>query len=77
MKSIHERVRAALAKQERDRKAAEYKAGESGRRSSAGRAAAEARQDKRDALIAAGELSPRNAREREIEFRELYGGGDL
>jgi hypothetical protein len=69
MKSIHERVRAALAKQERERKAAEYKAGESARRSFAGRVAAEVRRENRTDAILNGTAEPRNAR----EFALLHG----
>ena len=62
-KSIQERVRAAIAKREKDAKAAEYKAGESERRSSAARFAAQARKDERLDAVISGRAEPRTRAE--------------
>lgn len=67
MKSIHERVRAALAAQEKARKAAEYKAGEPQRRSAAARVAAEVRKENRLDALLSGRAEPRTL----DEFRML------
>lgn len=63
MKSIHERVRAAQAAQEKARKAAEYKAGESQRRSDAARVAADVRKDNRLDALLSGRSEPRTLKE--------------
>jgi hypothetical protein len=75
-KSIQERVRAAIAKQDASRKAAEYKAGEHDRRSQAARFAAAVRRDQRDDDIIRGRAIPRNAREDALQCRALYGDGE-
>jgi len=66
-KSIHERVRAAQAAADKARKATEYKAGESQRRATAARYAADVRKDKRIDDLLAGRAQPRTAE----EFRVL------
>lgn len=63
MKTIQERVRAQLAKAERDRKAAEYKAGESARRSTAARIAADVRKDNRLYAVLEGRAEPKTRAE--------------
>lgn len=62
-KSLTERVRARIAKQDAARKAAEYKAGEHARRSAAARISARARQDARIDAVIGGRAEPQNARE--------------
>lgn len=73
----HEKMRRRLEKIARERKSAEYKAGESARRSQAARLAAAVRRDARDDLIVRGLAMPRNAREDELQCRALYGDDDL
>lgn len=68
-KSIHERVRMARAAQEKARKAAEYKAGESQRRSDAARYAAEVRKDNRIDAVLTGRADPRTL----AEYRMIDG----
>jgi len=63
MKSIHERIRAAQAAQDKARKAAEYKAGEGQRRSVAARQAAEVRKDNRLDALLNGRVEPRTLKE--------------
>jgi hypothetical protein len=75
-KSIHERVRAAVAKREQDAKRAEYKAGESQRRSRAARVAAKVRAENRFDRVLRHELEPANRREQEALDRQDYGIGD-
>lgn len=76
-KSIHERVRAAIAQQDAARKAAEYKAGEHERRSSASRFAAQARKDDRLDAVINGRAEPRTRAEFDAldlaEFGPLSG----
>lgn len=72
-KSIYERVRTQIAKQDAARKAAEYKRGEHERRSYAAKVAAEVRRERRDDDIVNGRAEPRNAREDELQFRALFG----
>lgn len=72
-KSIQDRVRAELARQDKARKAAEYKAGESARRSDAARCAADTRKDQRLDDLIAGKVEPRNVRELDIVNRVEFG----
>jgi hypothetical protein len=72
-KSIHERVRAQLAKAEREAKARENKAHDA-RMSRLERADLK-REERIDALIA-GTVEPRNAEEFAIQTRALYGDFD-
>jgi hypothetical protein len=72
-KSIHERVRALLAQQEKARSAAEYKAGEHERRLAAGRFAASVRADKRIDALLDGRVEPRSLRELQILDRAEFG----
>ena len=74
--NIYERVRKAQAAAERARKAAEYKAGEHHRRSSAAHVAAEIRREARDQAICDGAVEPRNAREGALQMRALFGFGE-
>jgi hypothetical protein len=62
-KSIQQRVRAAIAKREKDAKAAEYKAGESARRSHSARVAAEVRKENRMDAVLSGKADPRTRAE--------------
>lgn len=62
-RSIYDRVRAAQAAQAKAQKAAEYKAGESVRRSQAAKVAAEVRAERRLDALLSGEVEPRNMRE--------------
>jgi hypothetical protein len=72
MKTIYERVRAAQAKAEKARKAAEYKAGEPERRAAAGRFAADVRRERGiDRALETG--IARNRTERNALLRELVG----
>lgn len=72
MKSIYERVRAAQAKAEKARKAAEYKAREPERRAAAGRFAADVRRER--GIDRARETGvARNRAEREALLRDLVG----
>ncbi len=71
-KSIHERVRAALAKAEKERKAAEYKAGEPARRAAAGRFAADVRRERGiERALESGVA--RNKAERDALYRDMLG----
>lgn len=71
-KSIYERVRAAQAKAEKARKAADYKAGEASRRAAAGRFAADVRRER--GIERALETGiARNHAEREALFADLVG----
>lgn len=72
-KSIHERVRAAIAKREAAAKAAEYKAGEHQRRSSAARFAAQAHKDDRLDAVIDGRAEPRTREELEAFDRLMFG----
>jgi len=71
--NIYERVRKQQAAAEKARKAAEYKAGESERRSAAGRYAAAVRADQRIDAIVDGRAQPRNFREQLIADRAEFG----
>lgn len=71
-KSIQERVRAAIAKREKDEQRAAYKAGESERRARAARISAEIRRERRDSDIMHGRAEPRNGREDDLQFRALF-----
>lgn len=73
MSNIYQRVRKAQAKLEAARKAAEYKAGESLRRSRAARLAADIRREARDEAIIRGDVMPRNDREDDLQWRALFG----
>ncbi len=73
MKSIQERVRAQLAAQEKARKAAEYKAGESERRSMGARVAADVRREKRFDAIYHGDTEPRTRAELALLMRMELG----
>ncbi len=73
MKSIHERVRAELARQDKARKAAEYKAGEAARRSAAGRLAADVKRDIRIDGLVAGTIEPRSQADWDILDRLHFG----
>jgi hypothetical protein len=75
-KSIHERVRDAIAKREREAAQAEYKAGESARRSRAAKVAAEVRSENRLDRVLRHEIDPTNRREREALDRQDYGIGE-
>ncbi len=71
-KSIYERVRAAQAKAEKERKAAEYKAGESERRAAAGRFAADVKRERGiERALETGVA--RNRAERDALYRDLIG----
>lgn len=72
-KSIQERVRAQIAKQDQARKAAEYKAGEHDRRSSAARFAAQARKDNRLDAVIEGRAEPRTRAELDAWTRVEFG----
>lgn len=71
-KSIYERVRAATAKAEKERKAAEYKTGESARRAAAGRFAADVRRERGiERALETGVAT--NRAEREALYHDLIG----
>lgn len=72
-KSIHERVRAKIAAQEKARQALVYKAEEHARRSQAARVVAEVRRERRINDLLDGRVEPRNSKEFEILGR-LYEG---
>lgn len=73
MKSIHERVRAAQAAQDKARKAAEYKAGEAARRSQAARVAADTRKERRIDDLLDGRTEPRTLAEYQMLDRADFG----
>jgi hypothetical protein len=74
-KSIYERVRAAQAKAEKDRKAAEYKAGEPARRAAAGRFAADVKRERGiERALETGVA--RNRAERDALYRDLIGDAE-
>ncbi len=73
MKSIQERVRAQLAAQEKAAKAAEYKAGESARRSMGARVAADVRKENRIDAILDGRIEPRTRDEFAIAYHAEFG----
>lgn len=77
MANIYERVRAQIAKQDKARKAAEYKAGEHERRSRGARIAAEVRRENRDQGIIEGRIEPRNQREDDLQFEALFGDAEF
>jgi hypothetical protein len=71
-KSIYERVRAAQAKAEKERKAAEWKAGEADRRSAAGRFAADVKRELGiERALETGVA--RNRAERDALYHDLVG----
>lgn len=72
-KSIYDRVRATLAAADKARKAADYAAGTSARRSMAARQSAAVRRDMRDESILRGDCEPRTAREFALVDRATYG----
>jgi hypothetical protein len=74
-KSLAQRVAATLAKQEKERQAAERAATAPARRSAAARQAAAVRRDNRDDALIEGRVEPRNAREQAIV--DSYHFGDL
>lgn len=73
-KSIYERVRAEQATREKARKAAEYKTGESQRRSDAARVAADVRKDNRLDALLSGRAEPRTLKEYQTvaRFEEYF-----
>lgn len=71
--NIYEKIRKAQAKAERERKARDYKVGESERRSVAGRAAAEARKDKHIDDLITGRVEPRTVEDLAILDRADHG----
>lgn len=77
MKSIRERVRAAQAAQDKARKDAEYKSGESARRSQAARYAAQTRKDNRIVAVLDGHAQPRTAEEFRMLDRVEFSDGEL
>jgi hypothetical protein len=75
--NIYERVRKAQAAAEKAAKAAEYKAGESARRSQAGRVAASIKRDTRMERVLSGEVEPRTAAEYDAWIRASEGPLDF
>lgn len=71
MPNIHERVRRALAKAEKDRKAQEAKASASSNRSYAAKERAEVRHEERMELILQGVAVAKTKRERRDELRTM------
>lgn len=72
-KSIHERVRATLAKAALAEKRAEAKAKAVADAPMYRRMNAQARRDERDDAIIDGSAEPRNARELELQTRAFFG----
>lgn len=72
-KSIQERVRAAQAAQDKARKAAEHKAGESDRRAQGARFAALTRKDNRRDALLEGRAEPRTLAEFQLLERAEFG----
>lgn len=70
MRTIHQRVRAAIEKAEREGRHAEAV---KVNRADAARRGAQTRRDNRDDAIISGDAIPRNAREDDLQFRALYG----
>lgn len=81
MSTIRDRVARTLAKAEKARKAAEYKAGEPARRRSVAHFAKIARQERREEGLLSGAIKPRNAQELELVLRaemdEFDASGDI
>lgn len=75
-KSIYTRVREAQARADREREAAEYRAGAHERRVRAGRLAAEIRKDQHIDSLIEGTVEPRTATDFAILDRAEYGYGE-